>query len=60
MGTDKISSEMLVGGGEVLWRNLTSLFNVCFREEFVPFRWMEGIVIPLHKGEDKCDITNCR
>ena len=60
VGIDKISSEMLVGGGEILWRNLTALFNVCWKEEFVPFDWMEGIVIPLHKGGDKCDITNYR
>ena len=36
-----------------MWRILTALFNVFFwKEEFatVPSGWMEGIVIPLHKG----------
>ena len=32
--------------------NLTALFNVFWKEEFatVPSGWMEGILIPLHKG----------
>ena len=29
VGMDKVSSEMLLGGGEMLWHNLTALLNVC-------------------------------
>ena len=50
-GKDKISSEMLAGEGEVLWRKLTALFNVCWKEEFVPSGSIEGIMMPLHKRE---------
>ena len=57
---DKVSSEMLLGGGEMLWHNLTALLNVCWEEEFTPADWMDGIVVPLHKGGDSCDIGNYR
>ena len=36
VGIDKVSSEMLLGGGEMLWHNLTALLNVCWEEEFIP------------------------
>ena len=42
VGIDKVSSEMLLGGGEMLWHNLTALLNVCWEED--------GIGVPLHKG----------
>ena len=28
VGIDKVSSEMLLGGGEMLWQNLAALLNV--------------------------------
>ena len=30
VGIDKVSSEMLLGGGEMLWHNLAALLNVCW------------------------------
>ena len=60
VGIDKVSSEMLLGGGEMLWQNLAALLNVCWEEEFIPVDWMDGIVVPLHKGGDSCDIGNYR
>ena len=36
VGIDKVSSEMLLGGGEMLWQNLAALLNVCWEEEFIP------------------------
>ena len=60
VGIDKISSEMLLGGGKVLWRRLTAILNACWEEEYIPADWMEGIVIPLHKGGDSKDIGNYR
>ena len=50
VGIDKVSSEMLLGGGEMLWQNLAALLNVCWEEEFIPVDWINGIVVPLHKG----------
>ena len=34
----------------MLWQNLAALLNVCWEEEFIPVDWMDGIVVPLHKG----------
>ena len=48
----------------MLWQNLAALLNVCWEEEFIPVDWMDGIVVPLHKGGggggDSCDIGNYR
>ena len=62
VGIDKVRSEMLLGGGEMLWHNLAALFNVCRGEEFIPVDWLDGTVhvVPLHKGGDSCDIGNYR
>ena len=63
VGIDKVSSEMFLGGGEILWQNLAALLNVCWEDEFIPVDWMDGIVVPLHKGGgggDSCDIGNYR
>ena len=60
VGGDKISSEMLVNGGEMLWGNLHALLVTCWEEEFVPEEWTEGIIVPLYKEGDKCDVSNYR
>ena len=60
VGGDKISSEMLVNGGEMLWGNLHALLVTCWEEEFVPEEWTEGIIVPLHKEGDVCDVGNYR
>ena len=39
---------------------MAALLNVCWEEEFIPVDWMDGIVVPLHKGGDSCDIGNYR
>ena len=36
VGGDKVSSEMLLKGGEMLWHNLHALLQVCWDEEFIP------------------------
>ena len=57
VGIDKISSEMLLGGGEMLWHNLAALLNDCWEAEFIPVDWMDCIVVPLHKGGNYREIT---
>ena len=60
VGGDKISSEMLVNGGDMLWGNLHALLQTCWEEEFIPAEWTEGIIVPLHKEGDEYDIGNYR
>ena len=52
--------EMIQGGGEILWHNVHALLQCCWEEEYIPEDWMEGIIVPLHKGEDAADIGNYR
>lgn len=60
VGGDKVSAEMIVNGGEMLWRNLHTLLVTCWEEEFVPEEWTEGIIVPLYKEGDECDVGNYR
>ena len=60
VGGDKVSSEMLLKGGEMLWHNLHALLQVCWDEEFIPGEWMEGIIVPLHKEGNEKDLGNYR
>ena len=60
VGGDKISMEMIQGGGEILWHNIHALLQCCWEEEYIPEDWMEGIIVPLHKGGDAADIGNYR
>ena len=60
VGGDKVSSEMLLEGGEMLWHNLHALLQVCWDEEFIPEEWMEGIIVPLHKEGSEKDLGNYR
>ena len=59
-GGDNISSEMLVNGREMLWHNLHALMVTCWEEEFVPEECRGGIIAPLHKEGDECDMGNYR
>lgn len=60
VGGDKVSAEMLLEGGEILWHNLHALLQVCWEEEFIPGEWMEGIIVPLHKEGNERDLGNYR
>ena len=44
--------------GEVLWRNLHALLVTCWEEEFILEEWTEGIIVPLFKEGEKCDVGN--
>ena len=58
VGGDRVSSEMLIEGGEMLWHNLHALLQVCWDEEFIPEEWMEGIIVPLHIEGSEKDLGN--
>ena len=60
VGGDKISMEMIQGGGEILWHNIHALLQCCWEEEYIPEDWVEGIIVPLHKGGDAADIGSRR
>ena len=41
VGGDKISMEMIQGGGEILWHNIHALLQCCWEEEYSPEDSME-------------------
>ena len=59
VGGDKISMERIQGGGAILW-HIHALLQCCWEEEYIPEDWMEGIIVPIHKGGDAADIGNYR
>ena len=59
-GEDGILTELLKGGGEVMVKWLTMLFNKAWREECIPVEWGRGMIVPLFKGGDKTDCGNYR
>ena len=59
-GRDKISSEMLKIGAEVLTVPLTWIINKSIVDRQFPEYWKEAIVKPLHKKGPKTDLKNFR
>ena len=55
---DKINLEMIQGGGEILVRNIYTVLQCCWEEEYIPKEWMEGVVVPIYKEEDVTQISN--
>ena len=58
--SDNIGNEVIKYGYEVLEEPLIFLYNKCFIERTFPGTWGDGIVVPLHKKDDKMDVNNYR
>ncbi|XP_050563412.1 uncharacterized protein LOC126912929 [Spodoptera frugiperda] len=50
-GYDRITTEMLIGGGGVIASLLYLLFNKCWRSGCVPGDWAKAVIVPLYKGK---------
>ena len=57
---DNIGNEVIKYGYDQLERPLKTLYNNVFDKCIFPLSWGDGIVIPLHKKEDKMDVNNYR
>ena len=44
----------------MLWHNLHAMLVTCWKEEFVPEEWTEGIIVPLYKEGDESEVGNYR
>ena len=51
-GSDRITSEHLKHGGEMLVDLLVILYNWVIKIEYIPRSFREGIQVPLHKGKN--------
>ena len=58
--SDNIGNEVIKHGYEVLEEPLIFLYNKVFTEHTFPKTWGDGIVVPLHKKDDKMDVNNYR
>ena len=58
--TDNIGNEALKHGYVLLKDSLYRLFNVVFQNACFPSKWADGLVIPLHKKNDKMNVDNYR
>ena len=59
-GKDGIPSEIWKGGGDILEERLHRLMKIIWTEENIPVSWREGIIIPIHKKDDKLECANYR
>ena len=58
--SDNIGNEALKHGLIYIKESLRYLLNVVFQKGHFPTKWADGIIIPLHKKDDKADVNNYR
>ena len=59
-GSDGIVSELLKYGGVGMVKMLGKLYALIWKEECVPMKWREGLIVSLFKKGDKEDPGNYR
>ena len=59
-GIDNISAELIKYGGQHLHDKIISLIMDIWQEETMPEEWDEGILVALHKKEDRTICSNYR
>ena len=52
-GHDNIQAEHIKYGGQLLIKQLVSLYNLIIQNSYLPKSWKKGIIIPIHKGNKK-------
>ena len=58
--SDNIGNEVIKYGYDTLEEPLAVLYNKIFYKRTFPGIWGDGIVVPLHKKDDKMDVNNYR
>ena len=59
-GTDGIVNEILRYGGDNMNQAICQLCNTIFEKEMVPDEWLEGIIFPIYKDNDRRNPLNYR
>ena len=58
--SDNIGNEALKYGFMYLKESLRYMLNFVFQKGVFPANWADGMIIPLHKKDDKTDVNNYR
>ena len=59
-GPDAILNEFIKFGSERVLTYIHKLFITIFECDNFPTRWSEGFIVPIHKKDDKNEVTNYR
>lgn len=59
-GEDGIATEAIKAGGPTLIDTLERIYNLCLRNQDIPTRWNNSIMILLHKKGDETNLENYR
>ena len=60
MYIDDIPNEALKAGSDDLNRPIRHLFNTVYKNSVFPDLWCDGIIVPIHKKNDRLDVNNYR
>lgn len=59
-GSDNVSIELIKYGGNQLAKEIKRLVISMWRSEQIPSSWTEGVIIPIHKKNDRLECFNYR
>ena len=57
---DKLLNEYFIESLDILSSHLVDIFNAILNSGYFPNQWSEGIIVPLFKKNDPCDVNNYR
>jgi hypothetical protein len=58
--TDQIPTELIKAGGETLYSEIHRFICSIWNKRELPQQWMESIIVPIYKKDDKNDCNNYR
>ena len=58
MYIDDILNEALKAGSDDIKRPIRHLFNIVYKNSVFPDLWCNGIIVPIHKKNDRLDMNN--
>ena len=60
IGSDFIMNEYLIDSIDIIGSHLCDIFNAILNSGYFPEKWMEGVIVPLHKKGDINSVNNYR
>jgi len=57
-GMEQIAAGLIKAGGRTIHFEIHKLINSIPKQEELPGKWKESIIVPIHKKDDKNDCSN--